>query len=441
MSPKERLARDVAQRLRQAGFTAYFAGGCVRDRLMGHEPDDYDIATDAGAETVQSLFPRTVPVGVQFGVILVILENEAFEVATFRSDDVYLDGRHPSAVHFGSPQEDAQRRDFTINGMFLDPATDTVLDYVGGQADLQAGIIRAIGEPAARIAEDRLRMLRAVRFAARFGFQIEAATFAALKHSAAQIIDIAWERIGDEIVKMLVDGPPGSARTAFELLDEAGLLQAVLPEVAAMKSVPQSPDYHPEGDVFVHTLGLLQRLERPSEPLALAALLHDVAKPQCLAVREHRITFYGHCEQGAVVATEVCKRLRRSRETWERVAYLVKNHLRHTSAPEMRASTLKRFLREEGIEELLELARLDALASRGDLTTYEFCRARREEMGDEVLRPVPLLTGRDLIALGLRPGPEFGALLEAALDAQLEGVLVTRDDALAWVAARTASTD
>lgn len=438
MTSREQLARAVADRLRDAGYTAYFAGGCVRDRLLGNEPGDFDVATDANTDEVQALFTRTVPVGAQFGVVLVLVGGEQFEVATFRTDAEYLDGRHPTSVRFASPEEDARRRDFTINGMFLDPETDEVIDYVGGRDDLQAGIIRAIGDPFARIAEDRLRMLRGIRFASRFGFTIEPATLAAIIRSAPQIVDIAWERIGDEIVKILLDSPPGGARRAFELLDRTGLLHAVLPEIEAMKGVQQSPDYHPEGDVFEHTLRLLERLDQPTETLALAALLHDVAKPECAVERDHRITFYGHCERGAEMAAGICQRLRRSRDTWERVAWLVRNHLRHTSAAQMRQSTLKRFLGEDGIDELLDLARLDALASNGDLTSHGFCLAKRAEFGAEALRPQPLLTGRDLISLGLTPGPRFGRLLEALLDAQLEGEVTSRDQALAWVRERSA---
>lgn len=436
MTRKEDLARSVAARLRGAGYTAYFAGGCVRDRLMGREPEDFDIATDAPASKVQELFPRTVPVGVQFGVILVLADGESFEVATFRSDEAYLDGRHPSRVRFGSPEEDAQRRDFTINGMFLDPESDRVIDFVGGEADVKAGIVRAIGDPAERIREDRLRMLRCLRFASRFGFEIDAGTFAAVRRSASSITDIAWERIGDEIVRILVDSDTGSARRGFELLDEARLLKPILPEVAAMKGVQQSPDYHPEGDVFVHTLGLLQQLQQPTETLALGALLHDVGKPSCAGRNERRITFYGHCEQGAEMAVAICQRLRRSRETWERVAYLVGNHLRHLHAKSMRLSTLKRFLAHEGIDELLQLVRLDALASNGDLGAHDFCRHKREELGAEELKPPPLLRGRDLLDAGFLPGPEIGEILDAVMEAQLEGVLRDRGQALEWVRER-----
>jgi poly(A) polymerase len=437
MTHKESLARDVARKLREAGFIAYFAGGCVRDRLLGREPGDFDIATDATAETIQKLFSRTVPVGAQFGVVLVLVEEEAFEVATFRADSVYLDGRHPVSVRFSSPEEDARRRDFTINGMFLDPVDNRVIDYVGGRADLKAGIIRAIGDAAARIQEDRLRLLRAVRFAARLGYRIHDATFHAVRAAAASITDIAWERIGEEIVRMLTDTENGSARRAFELLDETHLLPHVLPEVGALKGVEQSVDYHPEGDVFVHTLGLLEQLvPQHSEALALAALLHDIAKPRCAAHTDGRITFYGHCEMGADMAVAICQRLRRSRETWERVDYLVRHHLRLIHAPRMRLSTLKRLLAEDGIEELLELARLDATASSGDLTHYDFCMTKLEELGREQIKPEPLLRGRDLIDLGLEPGPEFGKILDEVSDAQLEGVLRSREEAVDWVRQR-----
>ena len=405
----------------------------MRDRLLGREPKDFDIATNAPASMVQELFPKTVPVGVQFGVVVVVMEGSAVEVATFRSDAAYLDGRHPSSVHFGSPEEDARRRDFTINGMFIDPVTDRVIDYVGGQQDLQAGIIRAIGDPAARISEDRLRMLRAVRFASRLGFQIEPGSFAAIRAAAAAITDMAWERIGDEIVAMLTDSEKGSAKRAFELLDSSELLAPVLPEVAALKGVEQSPDYHPEGDVFTHTLGLLEQLDHPVETLALGALLHDIAKPRCAQHGQDRITFYGHCEQGAEMAVVICQRLRRSRETWERVAVLVRDHLRLLNAPQMRLSTLKRFLAAEGIEELLELARMDAMASSQDLTYYNFCSQKLKELGTAAIKPPPLLRGRDLLEMGFEPGPRFGAVLDAVAEAQLDDVLHTREEAIAWV--------
>ena len=436
MTPKERAARSIATRLRDAGYTAYLAGGCVRDRLLGCEPKDFDVASDAPVVVVQRLFPKTIPVGVQFGVVIVVQDGEAVEVATFRADDVYLDGRHPTAVRFSSPQEDARRRDITINGMFLDPVSDTLIDYVGGQADLRLGIIRAIGDPAARISEDRLRMLRAVRFAARFGFTIEPVTFAAIQDAAPSIVDIAWERIGEEVARILTDSTGGSARRGFELLDASGLLTPILPEVAALHGVAQSPDYHPEGDVWVHTLGLLGQLEHPSETLAFGALLHDIAKPRTAQQTEKRITFYGHCEIGADMAVAICQRLRRSRETWERVAYLVQDHLRLVHAPDMRLSTLKRFLAHDGIDELLELARLDALASNHDLTFYDFCRQKLRELSAEDIKPPPLVRGRDLLDLGFEPGPQFSEMLDAVSEAQLDGTLTTPEEALAWVRQR-----
>jgi poly(A) polymerase len=431
ISHLERGACRVVQRLRECGYLAYFAGGCVRDRLRGVEPTDFDVATDAGAEKVQEIFERTVPVGAQFGVVLVLMEEEPIEVATFRTDAEYTDGRHPVSVRFATPEEDARRRDFTINGMFLDPETGEVLDYVGGRDDLARRVIRAIGDPRARLEEDRLRMLRAVRFAAALDYEIDPPTFAAIRALAPGITSISWERIGEEIVRILTEG---RARRGFELLDESGLLDFVLPEVKALKGVEQSPDFHPEGDVFVHTMLVLDQLDQPTEMLALAALLHDVGKPACAGREGERITFHGHCEQGEIMAVEVCKRLRRSRHVWERVGYLVRNHLRATHAPRMRKSTLKRFLAAEGIDELLELLRMDGAASNGKHEYYEFCRAKQREFGAEQIKPPPLIRGRDLLDLGYRPGPLYGKILDAVDERQLEGELTSREQALAWVA-------
>jgi poly(A) polymerase len=434
MPTKLETATAIVRRLREAGFETYLAGGCVRDRLLGRDPKDYDVATSAPAARVQALFAHTVPVGVQFGVVLAIEDGVAFEIATFRSDGAYIDGRRPVSVHFGSAAEDARRRDYTINGLFLDPLTGQVIDHVGGQEDLRAGIVRAIGDPQARIGEDRLRMIRAVRIAARLGFVIEPATYRAIATDAPAITTVAWERIGDEVVKILTEG---GARRGFELLADTGLLDAILPEVAALRGCAQSPDYHPEGDVFVHTMLVLEQLPAGTpETLALGALLHDVAKPPCAAERDGRITFYGHCERGAEMAVDICQRLRRSREVWERVAYLVRYHLRLVQAPEMRLSTLKRMLREEGFGELIELARMDALASNKDLRYVEFCRAKLAELGMEAIRPVPLVGGRDLIEMGYAPGPRFGEILEAVEAAQLEGEVRTPEDARQWVRTR-----
>ena len=434
MTDRGRLAADIVRRLRAAGHEAYLAGGCVRDRLLGREPLDWDVATSARPEAVRALFPRTVPVGVQFGVILVVEDGARFEVATFRSDDAYLDGRRPSAVHFGSARDDAGRRDFTINALFEDPLTGEVHDFVGGVADLRAGVIRAIGDANARIAEDRLRMLRGVRFAARFGFRIDSATHAAIVTAAPTLGDIAAERIGDEIVKILTEG---GARRGFELLAETRLLPVVLPEVDRMRGVQQSPDYHPEGDVWQHTLSLLQQLPAGApETLALGALLHDVAKPQCAGRKGERITFYGHPALGADLAVAICQRLRRSRTTWERVDYLVRHHLRLTQAPEMRLATLKKMLAEEGFEELCRLARLDALASNRDLRYVLFCERRRAELRAEELQPPRLLTGADLLTMGYAAGPRIGEILRTLEDAQLEGEVTSRAAAETFVRER-----
>ncbi len=430
VADKEQQAITIIKRLRAHGFEAYLAGGCVRDKLLGTEPKDFDVATSARAEQVQALFPHTVPVGVQFGVVLVLLQDTPVEVAMFRTDGIYRDGRHPENVHFSNAREDAKRRDFTINGMFYDPLKEQVLDYVGGQQDLKDGIIRAIGDPRQRFTEDRLRMMRTVRLAARLDFAIHSDTFAAIQQAAVTINEMARERIGDEIVKILTEG---GAKRAFTLLSASGLLPVILAEVEALKGVEQSPDYHPEGDVFTHTLLLLEKLDHPTETLALGALLHDIAKPFCQGHSGKRITFYGHCEKGAEMAVTICQRLKRSRVTWERVTYLVKNHLRPLDAPHMRLSTLKRFLREDGIEELLELARLDALSSSGDLRPYEFCQRKLKDMAQEEIKPSRLLGGRDLIELGLTPGPQFREILTALEEVQLEGQLASREEALAWV--------
>lgn len=398
--------------------------------LLGKPAQDYDITTSARPEQVQKIFPETIPVGAQFGVILVLVEGQAFEVATFRHDGPYLDGRHPSEVRYGTLEEDVQRRDFTINGMIFDPLADRIIDLIGGQTDLARRRVRAIGDARARFSEDRLRMIRAVRFAASLDFEIDASTFAAIGELASTVTQISWERIGEEVTRILTEG---GARRGFELLDRCGLLPVILPEVTAMKGTAQSPDYHPEGDVFTHTLLLLSHLEAPSETLAYGCLLHDVAKPVCIRREAERITFYGHTEQGAAMAEEILKRLKRGRLVWERVAYLVRNHLRHVQAPQMRLSTLKRFLREEGVEELLELARIDALSSNGDLQYYRFCTQRLAELEEDEIRPEPLVRGTDLIGLGLKPGPLFSEILRQVEDAQLSAELTSREQALEWV--------
>ena len=429
MSTLEKAVHIVKQ-LRTAGFEAYFAGGCVRDMLLTKVPEDYDITTSATSDQIRALFPRTVPVGAQFGVILVLIDDESFEVATFRHDGAYVDGRHPSEVRFGTLQDDVFRRDFTINGMVYDPLADRVIDLVGGQTDLSRRCVRAIGVPYDRFNEDRLRMIRAIRFAARLGFTIDHETFSAIGALADSITQISGERIGDEITRILTEG---GAADGFKMLDQARLLAILLPEVDAMKGVEQSPDYHPEGDVFVHTMLLLSHLNTPSETLAYGCLLHDIAKPRCIRREGDRLTYYGHTDQGATIAVDILRRLKRSRETWERVEYLVRNHLRHMQAPSMRLSTLKRFLRDDGIEELLELTRIDALSSSGDLQYYQFCRDKLTEFKTEEINPEPLLRGRDLIALGYQPGPAFRKILAQVEEGQLGGELQSRDQALEWV--------
>jgi poly(A) polymerase len=423
-------AIGIVKRLRGEGYESYLAGGCVRDMLLGKTPQDYDISTNAKPDEIAKIFPKTIPVGAQFGVLLVMIESEAFEVASFRHDGPYLDGRRPTHVRYGSLQEDILRRDFTINGMVYDPITGQIIDLVGGREDLERKLVRAIGNPRSRFEEDRLRMVRAVRFAASLDFTIESETFDAIRELASTVKQISWERIGEEITRILTEG---GAKRGFELLDRTGLLKILLPEIEAMKGVEQSPDYHPEGDVFTHTMLTLSHLDSPTETLAYGCLLHDVAKPVCIRRDEHRLTFYGHTEKGAEMAEELLKRLKRSRATWERVAYLVRNHLRHVQAPQMRLSTLKRFLGEDGIDELLELTRIDALSANGDLQHYRFCKQKLTELEEEEIHPEPLLRGRDLIAMGFSPGPTFHIILKQVEEAQLGGELSSREEAMEWV--------
>jgi poly(A) polymerase len=426
---------SIIRTLREHSHQAYLVGGCVRDLLLRREPADYDVATSATPDEVMRIFPETYAVGVQFGVVLIPDKTTAgaagkdVEVATFRSDIGYSDGRHPDEVRFTQDaREDVQRRDFTINGLLLDPITNQVLDYVGGQLDLQAKIIRAIGQPELRFAEDKLRMLRAVRFAARFGYTFDPDTLAAIQKLAPQISQVSRERVREELTKMLTEG---HARRAFLLLDQAGLLREVLPEIHAMKGVEQPPQYHPEGDVFVHTLLLLENLPQPCPPaLAWGALLHDVGKPPTFRVAPDRIRFDGHVQVGVKMAEEICKRLRFSNEDTTQILALVQNHMRFGQALQMNQSTLKRFLRMPRFDEHLELHRLDCLSSNRILTAYEFIRNKLAETPPEVMRPTPLLTGDDLIAAGYKPGPRFKEILSTVEDGQLEGTLTTKEEAL-----------
>jgi putative nucleotidyltransferase with HDIG domain len=482
-------ALKIVETLRAAGYEAHLAGGCVRDLLLGREPKDFDVATSATPDVVLGMFERTFAVGAHFGVVLVAtpdgtdaacaLEDEmtepryvTTEVATFRSDGAYSDGRHPDAVRYTkSAEEDVQRRDFTINGLLLDPVRlfprglkpasqpspnvraeartlqigmvslenqeglrDAIIDYVGGLSDLDAKVVRAIGRADERFEEDHLRMLRGVRFAARFGFELDAETKRAIRSLAPRIAAVSRERVRDELTKMLTEG---RARRAFELLDETGLLIEVLPEVARMKGVEQPAQYHPEGDVWVHTLGLLEQLaEGSSMTLAWGALLHDVGKPSTFRRAPDRIRFDGHVDVGVAIAAEICRRFRFSNEETRQMLALVENHMRFADAERMKASTLKRFFRLEDFEEHLALHRMDCLAGSGNLDHWEFVRERWLAMPEETMRPKPLITGRELIAAGYVPGAGFKEMLHAVEDAQLEGTIGTPDDALRLVRER-----
>ncbi len=440
------FAKSIVERLRQRGFQAYLVGGCVRDLLLKREPKDYDVATDATPQHVMEIFPDTYAVGAQFGVVLIpepeggsehsgggnISKSKTVEVATFRSDIGYSDGRHPDEVRFSrKPQEDVARRDFTINGMLLDPVSGDVLDFVGGRNDLEAGIIRTIGDPEHRFGEDKLRMLRGVRFAARFGYEMEPATFTAIQRLADQIRVVSRERVRDELTRMLTDG---HAHRAFQLLDYAGLLENVLPEISAMKGVEQPPDFHPEGDVFVHTLMLLDHLPEPC-PITLAwgALLHDVGKPPTFRVAADRIRFDDHVEVGVKMAEEICGRLRFSNDDTEQILALIQNHMRFGHVMRMKDSTLKRFMRLSRFDEHLALHRADCLASHGNLGAYEFVQQKGHEIPPQMISPSKLVTGDDLIAAGHVPGPRFREILNAVEDAQLEGRVHSRDQALEFV--------
>ena len=431
------LAGLIVRWLRVEGHSAWLVGGCVRDLLLGRVPKDFDVATSATPAELLRIFPGSGQIGAHFGVVLVHEDAAHVEVATFRTDLDYADGRRPSAVHFeSSPQQDVLRRDFTINALLLDPDTGEVLDYVGGRADLDARIVRAIGDPVRRFQEDHLRMLRAVRFAARLEFTIEPATLAAIQKLAPEIRHISIERVRDEISRILTEG---GARRGFELLDAAGLLREVLPEVSALKGVEQPPQFHPEGDVWTHTLIMLEGLREPSVELALGVLLHDIGKPATFRIAD-RIRFDGHVEKGVEIAHALLNRLRYPNAVIERVEALIDNHMRFKDLPNMRESKIKRFLRMPNFEEHLALHRLDCLSSHGSLANYDFARNKQREVPPEQLRPVPLVTGHDLIAAGCKPGPAFGAALHEAEDAQLEGRVATKEEALKIALAKLNST-
>jgi len=430
----EVAARSIVERLRAKGFEALYAGGCVRDRLLGLEPHDYDVATSARPEQVESLFPRTVPVGAQFGVILVLEQGAEIQVATYRGDGAYLDGRHPESVVYTDAEGDACRRDFTVNGLFCDPLKDEILDFVGGRNDLKSGILRAIGNPSERFAEDKLRMLRAVRFATTLGLTIEPATWDAVKRHAPEIHAVSAERIRDEFCKIMLS--PNRLR-GFDLLEESGLLRQILPEMEPLKGCDQPPDFHPEGDVFVHTRLMLSLLKpEASLPLVLSVLFHDLGKPATRMVDETgRIRFNGHEGVSERMSLTILQRLRFPNEVIDAVLPAVRLHMSFKDVPNMRVATLKRMMARPTFDDELELHRVDCLASHGMLDNHATLIAKREEFGREPLIPEPLVTGHDLIALGWKPCKKFADVLQAVQTRQLEGTLASREEALAWITA------
>lgn len=427
---KEVVAKRILQTLRAAGHVAYLAGGCVRDRLRGVEPKDFDIATSATPDVVQSLFPKTVPIGAQFGVILIVEEEAHFEVATFRTEGGYQDGRHPTKVSFTNVEEDARRRDFTVNGLFSDPDTNQILDFVGGKSDLQKKIIRTIGDAKERFLEDHLRMLRAVRFAVQLEFELDPETFRTIGELAHLITKVSAERIRDELSKILTSPQPARG---IRLMDQCGLLKLILPEVDRMKGVEQPMEYHPEGDVFIHTMMLLDGCANAPLELAMGCLLHDVAKPDTFVRAPDRIRFHGHDTIGAEKSEHILRRLAYSGQQIEIICSLVREHLRFKDAFNMRVSTLKRFLSLERFDLHLALHRLDCMASHGHLEAYEFCKAKWEEFKKLPPPPRRLVTGEDLLNLGFSPGPQFRTILQSVEDEILEGRIATREEAMAYV--------
>jgi poly(A) polymerase len=434
MGESKDTAVDIVRKLREAGHEALFAGGCVRDMVMGNDPADYDIATSATPEEVMKLFQRTVAVGAQFGVVLVLVGERQYEVATFRADEGYEDGRRPVGVTFTNAKEDALRRDFTINALFYDPMEEQVIDYVEGRRDIEGRVIRTVGNPLERFEEDKLRMVRAVRFAARFDFEIEGATFEAIRRFSEKVTQVSWERIGDELEKTLTG--PNRGR-ALQLLSDTWLLERILPEVHRMIGVPQPEAHHPEGDVFEHTKMSLDCLyqgtdEQPGSVLAFATLLHDVGKPPTFTVAD-RIRFNGHEVVGATISDQVCRRLKLSNEKRNRIVDIVSNHMRFIHAQEMREAKLRKMLQRDTFLDELEMHRADCLASHGSLEIYDFLKERFESLSAEEIKPAPLIGGHDLIGLGLEPGPLFREILGAVEELQLEGKLNSSEEAIEWI--------
>lgn len=433
MNPMRQSAEKIARRLQQEGFTAYFAGGCVRDELRGVMPSDYDIATSATPRQVQALFPRSQSVGAHFGVVVVHDAGEDFEIATFRTDGSYGDGRRPDRVEFSTPEEDAKRRDFTINGMFLDPVGDRIIDFVGGRQDLEEGRLRAIGNAGARFQEDHLRLLRAVRFATSLGFTMEPETWQAVKDNAESIARISVERVRDELVRILLH--PRRIQ-GFDLLAESRLLFHIIPEMEALKGCTQPPEFHPEGDVWVHTRLMLSLLpETASLPLVLSVLMHDIGKPRTWTCdpAEGRIRFNGHDKVGAEMAEEILRRMKFSNDVIGATVEIVNNHMKFMHIQDMRTSRLKRWMASPTFPDEIALHRVDCLGSNGCLDNYDFVLAKQAEYSSSPVVPPRLLDGHDLMNLGYPAGPSLGALLNAVQDAQLEGTVSTREEAEAWL--------
>ena len=423
-------ALGLARCLAKAGFQAFWVGGCVRDARLGQAPTDYDIATDATPDEIEHLFRKTIPVGKQFGVIMVLEAGHEYQVATFRAEGDYADGRRPGSVRFTDAREDTLRRDFTINGLFYDPLADELHDWVGGQADLEARRIRTIGDPAERFGEDRLRLLRAVRFAVQLGFEIEPATFAVVQQHAAAIREVSAERIRDELLKLF--RPPHAAH-GLDLLHESRLLPEVLPELAATIGCEQPPEYHPEGDVFTHIRLMLSHLPADAgTTLIWSVLMHDIAKPATLSRDGGRIRFLGHEKVGATMALEIMNRLRFPKAESTAVKTCVRHHMQLKDAQQMRPATLRKLFLRPTFPVELALHRLDSLASSGKLDNFEFLEAKLGEFQDQPELQKPLVDGGDLIALGQLPGAELGRLLSDIRDRQLAGELTTREKALAW---------
>jgi poly(A) polymerase len=431
-------AIDIIQKLTAAGYQALLAGGCVRDALMGREPKDYDVATSARPEQVIALFPKAQTVGAHFGVVVVRRGEHTIEIATYRKDGAYTDGRHPESVTFSSPEEDAQRRDFTVNGLFEDPIQGKIIDYVGGQADMQEKMLRAIGDADQRFEEDQLRLMRAVRFATVLGFEIETKTWAAVCRLSGKIRSVSMERLREEFSKTMLHA---NRVRGFDLFVESGLMGHLLPEILKLKGCEQPPQFHPEGDVFIHTRLMLSLLpEKVSLSLVLSVLFHDIAKPSTQSVDENgRIRFNGHDVVGARMTDHILHRLKYPNDVIEQTVEAVANHMVFKDVPKMRVAKLKRFMARPGFEDELELHRVDCLGCHGMLDNYEFVQQKRVEFANEPLIPPRLITGSDLIALGWKPSPALGKVLNAVQTQQLEGKLTTREEALAWVEANAAN--